>query len=586
VAADVAGYSRLMGINEVRTVSELTARRAIMDGLVNDHGGRVVNSVGDSVLAEFPSASSAVQASLAIQRAIDQANKNTPPDDAMLFRIGIHLGEVIVQENQIFGDGVNVAARLQSLAEPGRIVISELVRDQVRRKMDLALSDLGTPFLKNIDGPLRAMQIIHHDTRKTGLSAPSAFDTINQSRALTLPDKPSIAVLPFQNMSGDADQDYFADGIVEEIITALSRFNTLFVIARNSSFTYKGRAVDVKQVGRELGVRYVLEGSVRKAANRVRIVGQLIDTATGAHFWANRFDGEIGDIFDLQDQVAESVVGAIVPAVEKAEMDRAKRKPTTSLDAYALYLRGSAKLYEIENRQAHDEASQLFHAAIELDPTFASAYARAAFCYIPAQGNSWISITSKEIAEVTRLAGRAVELGKDDAIALAHGGYALAYVAGDLGQGAALIDRALALNPNFAAAWSFGGWLKIFLGASEIAIEHFARAMRLSPVDPFITGMRTGTAYANFLLGRFDEAVSWAAMALLDKPDFQPGLRIAAASNAMAGRPEQALKALTRLRQLNPALRVSTLKHVLSPYRRPEDLLRYEEGLRRAGLPE
>jgi TolB-like protein/tetratricopeptide (TPR) repeat protein len=388
------------------------------------------------------------------------------------------------------------------------------------------------------------------------------------------------------NLSRDPDQEYFVDGIVEDIITALSRFKTLFVIARNSSFTYKGRAVDVRQVGRELGVRYVLEGSVRTAANRVRIAGQLIDAATGAHFWANRFDGEFGDIFDLQDQVTESVVGAIAPVVEKAEIDRAKRKPTASLDAYALYLRGSAKLYEIENRQAHDEALQLFLSAIELDPTFSSAYGRAAFCYIPARGNSWISVTPNEVAEVTRLAQRAVELGKDDAIALAHSGYALAYIAGDLELGAALIDRALVLNSNLAEAWSFSGWVKIFLGEPARAIEHFARAMRLSPLDPFVTGMRTGTAYANFLLGHFEEAVSWAAMALMDKPDFQPGLRIAAASNAMAGRPEQADKALARLRHLNPALRVSNLKDVLSPYRRAEDLSRYEEGLRRAGLPE
>ena len=406
------------------------------------------------------------------------------------------------------------------------------------------------------------------------------------SLALPAPDLASIAVLPFTNMSADPDQDYFADGVVEDIITALSRFKSLFVIARNSSFTYKGRAVDVKQVGRELGVRYLLEGSVRKAANRVRIAGQLVDAITGAHLWANRFDGEIGDMFDLQDQVTESVVGAIAPVVEKAEIDRAKRKPTESLDAHALYLRGSSRLYEIENRQAHDEALQLFRSAIEVDPTFAAAYGRAAFCYIPAQGNSWISVTSDEIAEVRRLAQRAVELGKDDAIALAHSGYALAVVARDLGRGAALIDRALVLNSNLAEAWSFGGWVKIFLGESDTAIERFARAMRLSPIDPFVTGMRTGTAYAHFLLGRFDEAVLWAAMALTDRPDFQPGLRIAAASNAMAGRPEQADQAMARLRQLNPGLRVSNLKDLLSPYRRAEDLSRYEEGLRRAGLPE
>jgi TolB-like protein len=414
--------------------------------------------------------------------------------------------------------------------------------------------------------------------------------------ALTLPDKPSIAVLPFHNLSGDPEQEYFADGMVDHIITALSHFKALFVIARNSSFTYKGRAVDVKQVGRELGVRYVLEGSVRTAANRVRITGQLVDTATGAHLWAERFDGGLGDIFDLQDQVTESVVGAIAPAVEKAEIERAKRKPTESLDAYALYLRGLPRFYQVVgggvsgggmsgSRQANEEALRLFNSAIELDPDFASAYGRAAFCYVIAKANGWISVTPSDIAEVTRLAQRAVELGKDDAIALAASGFALAYVVRDLALGAALIDRALRLNSNLAEAWSFGGWVKNWLGEPEAAIERFARAMRLSPLDP---SLRTpsGTAHAHFFLGRYDEAASWAAMALQDNPDYQPGLRIAAASNAMAGRPEQAHKAVARLRLLNPTLRVSTLKDVLGPFRRAEDLLRYEEGLRQAGLPE
>jgi TolB-like protein len=403
--------------------------------------------------------------------------------------------------------------------------------------------------------------------------------------ALALPDKPSIAVLPFTNMSGDPEQEYFADGMVEDIITALSHFKALFVIARNSSFTYKGRAVDVKQVGRELGVRYVLEGSVRKSANRVRITGQLVDAATGAHLWADRFDGGLGDIFDLQDQVTESVVGAIAPAVEKAEIERAKRKPTESLDAYALYLRALARFYQFA-RQANDEALRLFNSAIELDPDFASAYGRAVSCYIWAKGEGWILVTANEIAEVTRLAQRAVVLGKDDAFALAASGFALAYVVRDLGVGAALIDRALVLNSNLAEAWNFGGWVKNWLGEPEPAIERFARGMRLGPFDPWAIGMRGGTAHAHFFLGRYDEAASWAAMALQVNPDLQTALRIDAASNAMAGRPEQAQKAVARLRQLNPALHVSTLKDVLGPYRRAEDVSRYEEGLRRAGLPE
>jgi TolB-like protein len=403
--------------------------------------------------------------------------------------------------------------------------------------------------------------------------------------ALTLPDRPSIAILPFTNLSSDPEQDYFADGMVEDIITALSHFKALFVIARNSSFTYKGRAVDVKQIGRELGVRYVLEGSVRKAANRVRITGQLVDTATGAHLWAEKFDGALENVFELQDTVTESVVGAIAPAVEKAEIDRAKRRSTESLDAYALYLRGLARFYQFA-RQANDDALRLFNSAIELDPDFSAAYGRATSCYVYAKANSWISITPSEMAEVTRLAQRAIELGNDDASALATGGYALVYVVRDLRVGAALIDRALVLNSNLAEAWYCGGWAKSWLGEPELAIERFARAMRLSPVDPLAWRMRSGTAYAHFLLGHYDEAASWAAMALQDNSDYQPALRQAAASNAMAGRPEQAHKAMARLRQLNPALRISNLKDVLGPYQNAEDLAQYGEGLRQAGLPE
>ena len=373
--------------------------------------------------------------------------------------------------------------------------------------------------------------------------------------------------------------------MAEDIITALSRFKALFVIARNSSFTYKGRTVDVKVVGRELGVRYVLEGSVRKAANRVRITGQLVDTATGAHLWADRFDGGLGDVFDLQDRVTESVVGAIAPALEKAEIERARRKPTESLDAYALYLRGLSRFYQVASRQANKEALRLFNSAIELDPDFASAYALAALCCVWAKINGWFSNSANDIAEVTRLARQAVELGKDDAIALAAGGNALVYVVRDLGVGAALIDRALVLNSNLAEAWFYGGWAKNWLGEPEAAIERFARAMRLSPLDPSLLRMPSGTAHAHFFLGRYDEAASWAAMALQDNPDYQPGLRIAAASNAMAGRPEQAHRAMARLRRLNPVLRVSNLKAVLGPWR-ADDLSRYEEGLRRAGLPE
>ena len=581
LAADVAGSCRLIGIDEEGTLARLKAlRRTLFDPKIAEHHGRVVKNTGDGAIAEFASVVDAVRCAVEIQRGMAEQNIDVPQDKRIELRIGIHVGDIIIEENDIFGDGVNIAVRLEGIAEPGGISISDDARRQIRGKVDITFEDLGSQSLKNIAEPMRVWRVPNRR------AVPAVPTRLPVDDALALPDKPSIAVLPFTNLSSDPEQDYFADGMVEDIITALSHFKALFIIARNSSFTYKGRAVDVKQVGRELGVRYVLEGSIRKAANRVRITGQLVDTATGAHLWADRFDGGLGDVFDLQDQVTESVVGAIAPALEKAEIERAKRKPTESLDAYGLYLRGLARFYQFAGRQVNDEALRLFTSAIEIDPDFASAYARAAACHAYAKGNGWISGTPSEIAEVTRLAQRAVELGKDDAMALAASGWALAHIVRDLEAGAGLIDRALVLNSNLAEAWFYGGWVKNYLGEPEPAIERFARAMRLSPFDPRVTAARAGTAHAHFFLGRYDEAASWAAMAVQDSTDYQPGLRIAAASNAMAGRPEQAHKTLARLRLLNPTLRVSTLKDVVGPFRRAEDLLRWEEGLRRAGLPE
>jgi TolB-like protein/class 3 adenylate cyclase len=584
LAADVAAYSRLMGADEEGTLARLKAvKKAIIDPAIASYRGHIVKTTGDGMLVEFASAVDAVRNAVEVQRRMAEQNAAVPQDRRIEFRIGIHVGDIIFDDNDIFGDGVNIAARLEGIAEPGGVCMSDDAYRQVRGKVEIAYDDMGPQSLKNIGEPMRAWRV-----RLTGQtpSAVKSGSAMSQPRPLPLPDKPSIAVLPFQNMSGDPEQEYFADGIVEDIITALSRFKALFVIARNSSFTYKGRAVDVKQVGRELGVRYVLEGSVRKATNRVRITGQLVDTSTGVHLWADRFDGEIGDIFSLQDQVTESVVGAIAPAVEKAEIERAKRKPTESLDAYTLYLRGLASFYQFSSREANDEGLRLFYSAIELDPNFASAHGCAAACYAHASGSGWISNTANTTAEVRKLARRASELDKHDAIALASSGWGLAHFVKDLEGGAALIERALMLNSNLAEAWHYGGWVKNWLGEPEQGIERFAHAMRLSPLDPRVIRMQNGTAHAYFFLGRYDEAASSAAMALQDNPDFQPALRIDAASNAMAGRPERAHKAVARLRQLNPKLRVSTLKSVLGPYRQAIYVEHYQDGLRRAGLPE
>jgi adenylate cyclase len=399
-----------------------------------------------------------------------------------------------------------------------------------------------------------------------------------------LPDKPSIAVVPFQNLSGDPEQEYFADGIVEEIITALSRFRHLFVIARNSSFTYKGRAVDVKEIGRTLGVRYVLEGSVRKAQARVRIAGQLIEAATGKQLWADRFDGALENIFDLQDQVTASVVGAIAPMVEQAEIERARLKPTENLDAYDLFLRGLAKTHQQTNA-AISEALQLFHKATELDTSFGSAYGMAAYCFLVRRVYLWMTDKAAERAETTRLARRAAESGWDDALALARGGHALATSAGDLDGAAAMIDRARSLNPNLAVAWYASGWLRNLRGESETAIEHFGVAMRLSPRDPETCRMQAGMAFALFLLSRYDEALGWAQSATMQQPRYPTPMEVAAASAALAGRLDTARTWIARLREINPDYRVSDFKN-LRPLQRSEDLARYEDGLRKAGLPE
>jgi TolB-like protein len=397
LAADVAGYSRLMGIDEVGTAKALRDHRAVVDPIVTSRGGRIVKTTGDGVLLEFASIVAAVECAIAVQKLMAERNADVPEDRQMLFRIGINLGDVLIEGDDILGDGVNVAARLEGISEAGGICLSDSAYQQVRGKVSALFVDIGEQQLKNIARSVRAYKV-------------SCDASIEPKTALPLPDKPSIAVLPFQNMSGDPEQQYFADGMVEDIITALSRTRRLFVIARNSTFTYKGRAVDVKQVGRELGVRYVLEGSVRKAANRVRITGELIDTSTAAHLWADRFDGSPEDIFDLQDKVAASVVSAIAPKLEQAEIERARRKPTESLDAYDYYLRGMASFYR-GTKDAISDALQLFNKAIALDPEFASAYGMAAWCYMQRKSNLWMADRAQETAAMGRLARQAGPIG-------------------------------------------------------------------------------------------------------------------------------------------------------------------------------
>jgi TolB-like protein len=414
--------------------------------------------------------------------------------------------------------------------------------------------------------------------------AATGYITPSPKVSLTLPDKPSIAVLPFTNLSGDALQDYFTDGIVEEIITELSRFPELFVIARNSSFTYKEQSVDVRNVGRDLGVRYVLEGSVRKVASRVRITGQLIDAASGAHIWADRFESALEDIFALQDQMAESVVGAITPRLERAEIERAKSKPTEILNAYDCFLRGMAGWHDW-TRSSHDSALKFFCRAIELDPEFGRPYALAAGCYLMRKANGWVVDRAAEIAETERLARLGADLGRTDAVALAWSAHALAHVVGDIETGIALIDRALLLNANLAVAWQRSGWLRIYAGDCELAIEHLKRAMRLNPLDPLMHLAQSAMALGYLLLENFNEASAWAERSLHLRSNWPPALRVLAMSNALAGRERAARQAMARLRLMQPQLRVSNLDEQIYLHR-PEHMVRYVQAMRAAGLPE
>ncbi|HUL09475.1 MAG TPA: adenylate/guanylate cyclase domain-containing protein [Candidatus Acidoferrum sp.] len=572
LAADVVGYSRLMEADEADTLAALKVRRKdVLEPLVAKHQGRVFKVTGDGVLVEFASAVNAFQCAVELQQAMAVANRDQPEDRHIVLRIGVNLGDVMVEGSDLYGDGVNIAARLETVAEPGGIVVSEDAHRQVRNKVDIDFDDLGPQSLKNIAEPVRAYRIA--GTPPVVVPAPSQA---------TL-DKPSIAVLPFTNLSGDPDQEYFADGMVEEIVTALSRFHWLFVIARNSSFAYKGKAVDVKQVGRELGVRYVLEGSVRKAASRVRIAGQLVDAATGATLWADRFEGSLEDIFDLQDQVTASVVGIIAPRLQQAEIERAKRKPTESLDAYDNFLRGMAE-YHLWTRAGQEEALSYFRRAIELDPNFASAYGMAARCYASRRAGGWETDQVRAVAETIRLARRATDLGRDDALALGTAGFALAWVAGEVEDGAALIDRAVQLNPNFAWGWLFSGWAKVWLGEPEVAIEHLARAMRLSPRDTHMISMHAAAACANFFLGRYAEAWTSAEAAIRERPEYGFPHCVAAASAALAGRSEEARKTMAHLRELMPELRIAQIRDFF-PLRRIEHLTSFADGLRKAGLP-
>jgi len=572
LAADVVGYSALMERAEEATYAEFERLKCeVIELGLSRHNGRLIKTTGDGALAEFASPSAAVRCAVEIQESIASGRSS------LKLRIGVNLGEVIVgADGDLFGDGINIAVRLEGVADPGGILISEKVYSEVEGKLDAGFEDRGEQQLKNIAKPVRAFAV------RAG-----AFSALSDrlSAAPPLPDKPSIAVLPFENMSGDPEQEYFADGIVEDIIAGLSRSKSLFVIARTSSFTYKGKAVDLKQVGRELGVRYVLEGSIRKSGNRVRITGQLVDAATGNHIWADRYDRTLEDIFDLQDRVTMSVIGAMTPQLERAEMARAQRKRTESLQAYDYYLRALATFYRF-TREGNIEALKLTQTANNLDPNFARPFALAADCLVQRWGFGWSTGSAEDVEEARRLARRALEIDKDDPPALALAGMALVLFVGEVEDGAALLTRAITLDPNLALARIWNGFAQLCLGNDAAAIEQFQIGLRLSPFDPRIFMAQTGMAAAHFLVGRYEEGCAWAKIAVQQNPNFVGAHRNLMACHAMAGWIEEARQAWAVARQIDPTQRISSniLNRMLR--RRPQDVQRYTEAFRMVGMPE
>ncbi|MEH2508236.1 adenylate cyclase [Bradyrhizobium sp. AZCC 1578] len=568
LAADVVGYSALMQRAEEATYAEFERlKREVIEPGLSRHDGRLIKTTGDGALAEFASPSAAVRCAVEIQESIASGRSS------LKLRIGVNLGEVIVgADDDLFGDGINIAVRLEGVADPGGILISEKVYTEVEGKLDVGLEDRGEQQLKNISKLIRAYAV-----RAGGYSA--RIDRL--SAAPPLPDKPSVAVLPFENMSGDPEQEYFADGMVDEIITALSRFKWLFVIARNSSFTFKGKAVDIKEVGRRLGVRYVLEGSVRKASGKVRITGQLIDAVTGAHIWADRFERDMTDVFALQDEVTVAVVSAIQPKLLQTEIGMATRRRPENLTAYDLFLRAMQQYY-LTTSEGVAEATRLAHRALELDPRFGVVAALAAMCHMNNVVWGYAVDPQFERKEAVRLVRLALSLDDGDPDTLAWAGIISAYMVGDSESSVELADRAVALNPNSFRAWTCRGQVHRVAGLPEEAVRSFERAMRMSPVDPQSHLPFVGMGNAFIELRRFDEAVVAAKKAQRHNPSYSAAYRCLASAFAHLGRDAEAREAAARVLELDPAFTISAF---IARGGQSNAKLQIE-GLRKAGLPE
>ena len=576
LAADVVGFSKLIGEDEARTLSALREiRREIVNPLLTEHGGRIFKLMGDGMLAEFPSAVQALRAAIGMQERMRARNAGLPGEQRIEVRIGVHQGDVVVEGSDLLGDGVNIAARLEGLAEAGGICISGRVHEDAAGKIPIHDQDMGEQTLKNIARPIRAYRILppsEHSPSKAATDRPN----------LPLPDRPSLAVLPFQNMSGDPEQEYFAEGIVEDIITGLSRVRAFFVIARSSSFTYKGKSVDVKQVGRELGVRYVLEGSVRKAGGRLRITGQLVEAESGTHLWADRYEGDLNDIFALQDSITRSVVGTVAPKLEQAEIKRAFRKRTEDLSAYDLVLR-AIQGYWMTTPEKNAEALNLLHKAIEVDPNYAYAYAWVALCILVRKNSAWPPWHPDQDQLCVRFAREAIKLDMNDPTVLWISGGALGSVNRETQYAKDLIDRSLAIDPNSAHAWAMKGWVNLWLGRGDDGIAAFESAMRLSPFDPWMGMFIDGIGECHNVTKRHTEAVEWLMRAMRENPNPLPTTRRAlAVAYAYLGRLEEARELVRELLETNPSFTVSKWLQI-TPSRVPAY---FAEGLRLAGFPE
>jgi TolB-like protein/class 3 adenylate cyclase len=574
VAIDVVGYSRLMGIDEVGTLRRLNAHRSeLIDPLISQHGGRIVKTTGDGLLLEYPSVVAAVECCISVQKGMIERNADAG-DDVIRFRIGVHLGDVIVEGDDIFGDGVNIAARLQEIGEADGITLSRTTHENVAGRISANFEDGGEQELKNIAAPV-------HVWRWSTDEIPSVSTT--EEKPLPLPDKPSIAVLPFDNMSGDPEQAYFADGIAEDIITALSRVGWLFVIARNSSFAFKGRNAETADIGRKLGVRYLLEGSVRKADNRVRITAQLVEATAGNHLWAERFDGTLDDIFELQDSITESVVGAIEPKLRKSEIARARRKRPENLDAYDWLLR-SLPYIAAFTRQDLDSAKTFLDNAIALDPSYGEALARAAWTHAIKPAFGWSEAPEDDLRRALEYAQRALRAEPENPIALAYSAYATVLVRRDYETGANLVEKSLAIDPNAAMCWGISGLINVWSGQNEAAVSDFNRAMRLSPFDSWSFVYLNNKAVALITSGYLEEGLLTAKKALQENPDFIATYRTLVAAHGELGQSEAARAFARRHQELEPAFTVGDWV-MASPIRQTPAQERFVAALLEAGLP-